>query len=61
VVIISHRPATLAAVDKILLLRDGTVDTFGERAEVMARLTRAVAVQRVTSRAGPTGARAAGG
>ena len=38
VVIISHRPATLATVDKILILRDGAVDMFGERAEIVAKL-----------------------
>ncbi len=35
---ISHRPATIAIVDKILLLVDGRVETFGPRAEVLARL-----------------------
>ncbi|MFC3206376.1 type I secretion system permease/ATPase [Aquamicrobium soli] len=38
VVIISHRPATIAAMDKILILRDGAVDIFGDRAEVLAKL-----------------------
>jgi PrtD family type I secretion system ABC transporter len=47
VVIISHRPATLASVNKILLLRDGMVETYGERAEVLARLTRAVPMRAV--------------
>ena len=42
VVIISHRPATLAAVDKVLVLRNGAVDAFGERSEIVARLTRPV-------------------
>jgi ABC-type protease/lipase transport system fused ATPase/permease subunit len=40
VIIVSHRPATLAAVDKILVLRDGAVEAFDERLEVLARLTR---------------------
>ncbi|MER9915537.1 MULTISPECIES: type I secretion system permease/ATPase [unclassified Mesorhizobium] len=40
VVIISHRPSTLAQVDKILLLRDGAVELFGERTEVIAKLSR---------------------
>jgi PrtD family type I secretion system ABC transporter len=39
VVMISHRPSTIGVVDKILVLRDGAVDTFGSRSEVMARLT----------------------
>ncbi len=60
VIIISHRPATLATVDKILLLRDGRVETFGERTEVLTRLTRAVQVQAVTSRGEGPAARSAG-
>jgi PrtD family type I secretion system ABC transporter len=38
-IIISHRPSLLANVDKLLVLRDGQVDLFGPREEVMARLT----------------------
>ncbi|HEY3916643.1 MAG TPA: type I secretion system permease/ATPase [Stellaceae bacterium] len=37
-IIVSHRPATIAVVDKILLLVDGRVEAFGPRAEVLARL-----------------------
>jgi PrtD family type I secretion system ABC transporter len=37
-VIISHRPATIQVVDKILLMIDGRIETFGPRAEVLARL-----------------------
>ena len=37
-IIISHRPATIAVVDKILLLVDGRLETFGPRSEVLARL-----------------------
>jgi PrtD family type I secretion system ABC transporter len=44
VVIISHRPATLSVVDKILMIRNGAVELFGPRAEIMARLTRPVIV-----------------
>jgi ABC-type protease/lipase transport system fused ATPase/permease subunit len=36
---ISHRPATIAVVDKILLLVDGRIEAFGPRAEVLARLS----------------------
>ena len=46
VVIVSHRTATLAAVDKILLLRDGIVEAFGERSEVMMRFARVAASAR---------------
>jgi len=42
VVIISHRPAALGVVDKLLLIRDGAVEIFGPRAEVVAKLTRSV-------------------
>ncbi|MDA9397743.1 type I secretion system permease/ATPase [Bradyrhizobium sp. CCBAU 45389] len=47
VVIVSHRPATIGVVDKILVLRDGVAEMFGPRAEIMARLTRPVPVHAV--------------
>ncbi len=47
VVIVSHRPATLATVDKILLMRDGKVEAFGDRSEVLAGLARAAGVRAV--------------
>jgi len=40
VVIVSHRAASLSTVDKILILRDGAVEVFSERAEFMRRLNR---------------------
>ncbi len=40
VIVVSHRPATLATVDRILVLRDGLVEAFDERLQVLARLTR---------------------
>jgi ABC-type protease/lipase transport system fused ATPase/permease subunit len=40
VVIVAHRPSLLRGVDKLLVLKDGTVQTFGPRAEVLAKLTR---------------------
>lgn len=40
IVLVSHRPSTIGIVDKILFLRDGAVEMFGERAEVMAKLAR---------------------
>ena len=42
VVIIAHRPSMLASVDKLLVLRDGAVEVFGPRSEIMARVTRPV-------------------
>jgi ABC-type protease/lipase transport system fused ATPase/permease subunit len=37
--IIAHRPSLLGGVDKLLVLREGTVEVFGSRAEVMRRVT----------------------
>jgi ATP-binding cassette subfamily C protein len=51
VVIISHRPATIGVVDKILVLKDGVAEMFGPRAEIMARLTRSVPVHAVQNAA----------
>ncbi|WP_430649184.1 type I secretion system permease/ATPase [Bradyrhizobium viridifuturi] len=47
VVIISHRPATIGVVDKILVLREGAVEMFGPRVEIMSRLTRPVPMHAV--------------
>ena len=38
IVLIAHRPGALALADKVLLLRDGRVDAFGARDEVMGKL-----------------------
>jgi PrtD family type I secretion system ABC transporter len=40
VVIVAHRPSLLRSVDKLLVMNEGTVQMFGPRAEVLARLTR---------------------
>jgi PrtD family type I secretion system ABC transporter len=40
-VIVGHRPSTLAHADKILLLKDGRAELFGPRDEVLARLRKA--------------------
>ncbi|MQP64533.1 type I secretion system permease/ATPase [Niveispirillum sp. SYP-B3756] len=45
VILISHRPSILNHVDKVLLLREGMVEMFGPKQEVIARLTRPVANQ----------------
>lgn len=37
--IISHRPSTLAHVDRILVLKEGIVSAFGPREEVMGQFT----------------------
>jgi ATP-binding cassette, subfamily C, type I secretion system permease/ATPase len=38
VVLITHRPSFLAAVDKVLLLRDGTIELFGPRDKVLEQM-----------------------
>jgi len=39
VLIIAHRPSLLGGADKLLVLREGAVEIFGPRAEVMRRVT----------------------
>lgn len=36
-VIVAHRPSILATVDKVLVIKNGTVDAMGPREEVLAR------------------------
>ncbi|RWM05782.1 MAG: type I secretion system permease/ATPase [Mesorhizobium sp.] len=43
IIIVSHRPSTLANVDKILLLRDGAVEAFGMKNEIVALLNQRAA------------------
>ncbi|KAF0166716.1 MAG: ATP-binding cassette subfamily C bacterial [Rhodocyclaceae bacterium] len=38
-ILITHRPSILSGVDKLLVLREGMVEAYGPRAEVMARVT----------------------
>jgi PrtD family type I secretion system ABC transporter len=38
VVMIAHRPSVLGLADKLLVLRNGTIDAYGSRAEVIAKL-----------------------
>ena len=40
VVLISHKPGVFRAADKMLVLRDGRVELFGPRDQVMARLVK---------------------
>ena len=48
-IVIAHRPSIVAEVDKLLLLRDGRVEQFGERAAVMARLAAPAAPGRIVN------------
>jgi PrtD family type I secretion system ABC transporter len=41
VMVVAHRMGVLAAVDRILVLRDGRIEAFGSRDEIMARLSKA--------------------
>jgi len=43
VLVVAHRMGVLAAVDKILVLRDGRIEAFGPRDEIIARLSGAPA------------------
>ena len=47
VVMISHRPEVFRSADKVLVLRDGRVDLFGPRDQVMARLVKPAEVRAV--------------
>jgi len=52
VLIVAHRPSVLMGVDKILVLREGQVQAFGGRTEVMSRFARPMAAPAVA----PSGA-----
>lgn len=38
-VLVTHKPSLLANIDKVLVMRDGQMDSFGPRQEVLARIT----------------------
>ena len=40
-VVITHRTSVLAVADRLLLLRDGQVQAYGPRDEVLANIARA--------------------
>ena len=42
-VVVAHRPALLGGVDKLLVLKEGAVEIFGPRAEILARVARVIA------------------
>jgi ATP-binding cassette subfamily C exporter for protease/lipase len=47
VVIVSHKPSIFRAADKMLVLREGRVEMFGPRDQVMARLMKPAEVRAV--------------
>lgn len=49
VILISHRPNVLCAVDKVLMLRDGAVHMLGSRDEVFAALRKASVIPAATT------------
>ncbi|MBW8857301.1 MAG: ATP-binding cassette domain-containing protein, partial [Bradyrhizobium sp.] len=49
IVLISHRTMTISSVDKLLVLRDGMIDAFGGRQEVIARISGAAPLKAVPS------------
>jgi ABC-type protease/lipase transport system fused ATPase/permease subunit len=43
VVLVAHRPSLIAGLDKLLVLREGVVDAFGPREEIMPKMVRRAA------------------
>ena len=44
-VVIAHRPHILSLLDKLLVLKEGAVEVFGPRAEIISKLARVVPVR----------------
>jgi ABC-type protease/lipase transport system fused ATPase/permease subunit len=51
-VVVAHRPTLLQKVDKLLLLRDGMVEAFGPRSELLPRLVRPAPALQATKQLG---------
>ncbi len=49
VVVMAHRPSAIAAVDKLLVIRDGKTEAFGPKEEVLAKMTQAQKATPVTN------------
>jgi ABC-type protease/lipase transport system fused ATPase/permease subunit len=45
-IVIAHRPSLLLSMDKLLVLREGAIEAFGPRQDVLPRVTRAVPAKR---------------
>jgi len=43
IVLVAHRPSLLGGADKVLVLREGAVEAFGPRAEILSRVVRRAA------------------
>ena len=44
-IVVAHRPSALASLDQVLVMGSGTVQTFGSKDEVLAKVMRPVAAQ----------------
>lgn len=55
VVVVAHRPRMLQGMDKLLVLREGVVDQFGDYADIAARFARGAKVATVGERAAQIG------
>jgi ATP-binding cassette subfamily C protein len=60
IVIISHRPPTLAGVDKLMVLKDGVIDMYGEREQIIQKLIRPATKTPATRGQSKSGERAFG-
>jgi len=47
VIIISHKPGIFRSADKLLVLREGRIDLFGPKDQVMARLMKPADVRAI--------------
>jgi ABC-type glutathione transport system ATPase component len=47
ILVVAHQPSTLRTADKVLVLKEGMVEAFGEREEVLRSVMRRPAQQRV--------------
>lgn len=45
VIVVAHRPSAIAAVNKLMILEDGTIRSFGDKMAVLAEVTGPVAPQ----------------
>lgn len=50
VVVMAHRPSAIAAVNKVLVLHEGTVAQFGDKAEVLQQATRSAPNKQIRKR-----------
>jgi ATP-binding cassette subfamily C protein len=48
-IVIAHRPSLVEVVDRIMVLRDGVIEMYGPRADVLAKIRQAVPAMRLAS------------